>query len=122
MVACHLHKQPIGRAGVEEHMIVQTGAEAVVAIMSKVTRQAISYQYIPKGDMRSVLLQVGLPPAGAEFLLLILEFFKAGYSERTTDAVQMPLGRPLTTLEQYAANYRSAWVKADEAPAIADPM
>ncbi len=86
--------------------------DAVAAILSKATGQTITYQDIPEGDMRSALLQAGLPPAYAEFLLLILGFFKAGYSERTTDAVQTLLGRPPITLEQYAADYRSAWVKA----------
>jgi uncharacterized protein YbjT (DUF2867 family) len=86
--------------------------DAVAAILSKVTGQTITYQDIPESDMRGALLQAGLPPAYAEFLLMILGFFKAGYSERTTDAVQMLLGRPPITLEQYAADYRSAWVKA----------
>ena len=86
--------------------------DAVAAILSKATGQTITYQDIPEGDMRSALLQAGVPPAYAEFLLLILGFFKAGYSERTTDAVQTLLGRPPITLEQYAADYRSAWAKA----------
>ena len=86
--------------------------DAVAAILSKVTGQTITYQDIPESDMRGALLQAGLPPAYAEFLLMILGFFKAGYSERTTDAVQTLLGRPPITLEQYAADYRSAWVKA----------
>ena len=84
----------------------------MAAILSKATGQTITYQDIPEGDMRSVLLQAGLPSAYAEFLLLILGFFKGGYSKRTTDAVQMLLGRPPITLEQYAADYRSAWIKA----------
>lgn len=86
--------------------------DAVAAILSKATGQTITYQDIPESDMRGALLQAGLPPAYAEILLMILGFFKAGYAERTTDAVQMLLGRPPITLEQYAADYRSAWVKA----------
>jgi uncharacterized protein YbjT (DUF2867 family) len=85
--------------------------DAVAAILSTVTGQTITYQEIPESDMRSGLLQAGLPSAYADFLLLILGFFKAGYSERTTDAVQILLGRPPTTLEQYASDYRSAWIK-----------
>jgi uncharacterized protein YbjT (DUF2867 family) len=86
--------------------------DAVAAILSKATGQTITYQDIPEGDMRGALLRAGLAPAYTEFLLLILGFFKAGYSERTTDAVQTLLGRPPLTLEQYAAEYRSAWIKA----------
>ncbi len=62
--------------------------------------------------MRGTLLQAGLPPAYAKFLLMILGCFKLGYAERTTDAVQTLLCRPPITLEQYAADYRSAWVEA----------
>jgi uncharacterized protein YbjT (DUF2867 family) len=85
--------------------------DAVAAILSKATGQTITYQDIPEGDMRGALLQAGLPPAYAEFLLMILGYFKLGYSERTTDAVQTLLGRPPIALEQYAADYRGAWVK-----------
>ena len=86
--------------------------DAVAAILTKVTGQTITYQDIPESDMRGALLQAGLPPAYAEFLLMILGFFKAGYAERTTEAVQTLLGRPPITLEQYAADYRNAWAKA----------
>lgn len=85
--------------------------DAVAAILSRATGQTITYQDIPEGDMRGALLQAGLPPAYAEFLLMILGFFKLGYAERTTDAVQTLLGRPPITLEQYAADYRGAWIK-----------
>ena len=62
--------------------------------------------------MRAGLLQAGLPAGYTEFMLMILGFFKAGYAERTTDAVHMLLGRAPITLAQYAADYRSAWAKA----------
>ena len=86
--------------------------DAVAGILSKATGQTITYQDIPEGDMRGALLQAGLPPAYAEFLLMILGFYKLGYAERTTDAVQTLLGRPPIALEQYAADYRGAWAKA----------
>lgn len=86
--------------------------DAVAAILSKASGRTITYQDIPESDMRAALLQAGLPPAYTEFLLMILGYFKAGYAERTTDAVQMLLGRAPITLEQYAADYRSAWAPA----------
>ena len=86
--------------------------DAVAAILSNASGRTITYQHIPESDMRAALLQAGLPPAYTEFLLMILGFFKAGYAERTTDAVQMLLGRAPIALEQYAADYRSAWTKA----------
>ena len=61
-------------------------------------------------DLLSDILQdAGLPRPYAEFLLLILGFFKAGYSERTTDAVAQILGRAPGSFEQYAKDYRAAW-------------
>ena len=59
--------------------------------------------------MRSALLGAGLPADYTDFMLLILGFFKAGYAERTTDAVQQITGRAPRTLAQYAADHRSAW-------------
>lgn len=85
--------------------------DAVAAILSNATGQTITYQDIPEADMRSALLGSGVPPAYAEFLLMILGFFKLGYAERTTDAVPTLLGRAPIALAQYAADYRSAWVK-----------
>ena len=86
--------------------------DAVAAILSKASGQTIGYQDIPEADMRAGLLQAGLPAGYTEFMLMILGFFKAGYAERTTDVVHMLLGRAPITLAQYAADYRSAWVKA----------
>jgi uncharacterized protein YbjT (DUF2867 family) len=85
--------------------------DAVAAILSTASGRTITYQDIPESDMRAALLQAGLPPAYTEFLLMILGYFKAGYAERTTDAVPMLLGRAPISLEQYAADYRSAWAK-----------
>ena len=58
---------------------------------------------------RRHLLQGGLPADYADFLLMILGYFKAGYSERTTDAVQQITGRAPTSFLQYAQDHRAAW-------------
>jgi hypothetical protein len=59
--------------------------------------------------MRPGLLAAGLPADYAEFLLTILGYFKAGYAERTTDAVQQITGRAPIGFEQYARDYRESW-------------
>lgn len=91
-----------------------TGAEAldhdqVAAILSRVTGRTIGYTDIPPDAMREGLLGAGLPADYAEFLLLILGFFKAGYSERTTDAVQQITGRAPGSFERYAQDHKAAW-------------
>ena len=86
--------------------------DAVAKILSQETGRNITYQDIPPEEMLKGLQQAGLPAPYAEFLLVILGYFKAGYAERTTDAVQTILGRAPRTLEQYAKDYRSAWAKA----------
>lgn len=86
--------------------------DEVARILSSATGQTITYQDISEGEMRSALLQAGLPPAYTELLLVILGYFKAGYAQQTTDAVQTLLGRPAIRLEQYAADYKHAWQKA----------
>lgn len=88
--------------------------DEVARVLSSATGQTITYQDISEGEMRNALLQAGLPPAYTEFLLVILGFFKAGYAERTTDAVQTLLGRPPIALERYAADYKSAWLKVNK--------
>jgi hypothetical protein len=84
----------------------------VAQVLSAETGKSIGYQDIPPESLRNGLLQAGVPAPYAEFLLLILSYFKAGYSERTTDAVQTILGRAPGTLAQYAKDYRSAWASA----------
>lgn len=84
--------------------------DEVAKVLSAETGKGITFEDIPPEAMRSGLLQGGVPAPYAEFLLLILGYFKAGYSERTTDAVQTILGRAPRTLEQYAKDYRAAWL------------
>jgi len=92
-----------------------TGAQAfdhdeVAAVLSRETGRPIGYQDIPPQALRGALLEAGLPPDYVEFLLVILGFFKAGYSERVTDAVQAITGRAPRSLEQYARDHRAAWM------------
>jgi uncharacterized protein YbjT (DUF2867 family) len=84
--------------------------DAVAAILSRETGRSITYEDIPPAAMLDGLLTAGVPRPYAEFLILILGFFKAGYSERTTDAVAQILGRAPGTFEQYAKDYRAAWL------------
>ncbi|MCU0653894.1 MAG: SDR family oxidoreductase [Polyangiaceae bacterium] len=94
-----------------------TGGEAldhdqVAAILSRETGKAISFQDVPPEAMMAGLLEAKLPRDYAEFLLMILGFFKAGYAERTTDAVQVITGRRPGTFEEYARDHRAAWASA----------
>ncbi|MGB4118432.1 MAG: NAD(P)H-binding protein [Polaromonas sp.] len=91
-----------------------TGCEAfdhdqVAAILSKAAGRAIGYTDISPDAMREGLLGAGLPADYAEFLLLILSFFKLGYSERTTDAVLRITGAEPRSLAQYAQDYQAVW-------------
>lgn len=86
--------------------------DAVAQVLSAETGNRICYDDIPSDAMRSGLLGAGVPAPYAKFLLVILGYFKAGYSERTTDAVQTILGRAPGTLAQYAKDYRAAWKPA----------
>lgn len=92
-----------------------TGSEAldhdeVAAILSRETGRTIGFQDITPEAMLAGLLEAGLPRDYAEFLVLILGFFKAGYAERTTDAVQAITGRAPRSFAAYAKDYRSAWL------------
>lgn len=92
-----------------------TGAEAldhhqVTAILSHETGRAIRFRDIPPEAMRQALLGAGMPADYAEFLLLILGFFKAGYSERITENVQHITGQAPRRFEAYARDHRTAWL------------
>ena len=92
-----------------------TGGEAldhdeVAAILSRETGRDIRYQEITPEAMLEGLLHAGLPNDYAEFLVLILGYFKAGYAERTTDAVQAITGRAPRRFADYARDHRQAWL------------
>ncbi|MBN8494643.1 MAG: NAD(P)H-binding protein, partial [Burkholderiales bacterium] len=91
-----------------------TGAEAldhdqVAAILSREVGRTIRFQDIAPEAMLQGLVGAGLPLDYAEFLVLILGFFKAGYAERSTDAVQRITGRAPRRFEAYARDHRAAW-------------
>ena len=92
-----------------------TGATAlnhdeVAALLSRETGRALRFQDITPEAMRQGLVGAGVPGAYADFLVMILGYFKAGYAERTTDAVQAITGQAPRSFEQYARDYRQAWV------------
>ena len=92
-----------------------TGSQAldhdeVAAILSRVTGRHIVYQQIAPQQLKEGLLQAGLPEDYADFLLLILSYFAQGHSEAVTGSVKALLGREPITFEQYANDYRAAWV------------
>lgn len=94
-----------------------TGAQAlnhdeVATILSRVTGRTITFEDVTPDAMRGMLLGAGLPADYTEFLLLILGFFKAGYAERTTDAVQVITGRAPRTFEAYAQEHKAMWAAA----------
>lgn len=84
--------------------------DEVASILSRVTGRSIRFQDIAPQAMRDGLVGAGVPPDYADFLVMILGFFKAGYSERTTDAVAQITGRAPRSFEAYAADYRQAWL------------
>lgn len=91
-----------------------TGPEAldhdqVAAILSRESGRHITFQDIPPEAMLNALLGAGLPRPSAEFLVLLLGFFKAGYAERTTDAMAQITGREPGSFERYARDHRQAW-------------
>jgi len=91
-----------------------TGPEAldhhqVAALLSEATGKRIGYTEITPEAMREGLLAAGLPADYADFLLVILGYFKAGYSERTTNAVETITGRAPRTVAAYARDYKAAW-------------
>ena len=83
--------------------------DAVAALLSREAGRIISFRDITPEAMLEGLLAAGMPKPYSEFLVMILGYFKAGYSERTTDAVAQILGRAPGSFERYAHDHRAAW-------------
>ena len=81
----------------------------VAAILTQASGKPIGFTDIPPDAMLTALKEAGLPQDYAEFLLVILGYFKAGYAERTTDHVQEITGQAPRTLAQYASDYKASW-------------
>lgn len=82
----------------------------VAAILTRVAGKTIGFTDITPEAMLQGLLGAGMPKDYAEFLVLILGYFRAGYAERTTDAVQQITGQAPRTIDQYAKDYRASWI------------
>ena len=81
----------------------------VAEILSKETGRAIAYQDVDPDVLRKGLLAGGVPADYTEFILVILDFLKQGYAERTTSEVRNLLGREPIRFARYAKDSRSAW-------------
>lgn len=82
----------------------------VAEILSKETKRVITYESISPEDMLKKLLQAGLPRPYAEFMLLILDFFRQGYSSRVVGTVQEITGKSPRRFDAYARDYRKSWL------------
>jgi uncharacterized protein YbjT (DUF2867 family) len=82
----------------------------VADIISKASGRKITYQEVAPEELKKSLLSAGLPQDYTDFLLLIFGFLKEGYNARTTENVQMITGEKPRTVEQYANDYKKAWI------------
>lgn len=85
--------------------------DQVATLLSQASGRTITFQDITPDAMKQGLLQAGLPKDYTDFLIMILGFFKEGYAERTTDAVEKITGKKPRTVKQYAEDYKAAWIK-----------
>jgi uncharacterized protein YbjT (DUF2867 family) len=85
--------------------------DQVADILSTTTGRKIAYQEIEPAKMQASLLGAGLPKDYTDFMLMILDFFKQGYAERTTDAVEKITGKKPISFKKYAEDYKASWIK-----------
>lgn len=91
-----------------------TGPEAidhndVAQAISETSGRKVIYQETDPEILKNKLLQVGLPKEYVEFLLMILQFLKAGYSAAVTDNVKQITGSKPRDLKQYANDHKQFW-------------
>ena len=89
--------------------------ETVAKRLSAETGRTIRFEDIAPDVLRQGFLAGGVPPDYTEFLLVILDYLKQGYAERTTDTVKALLGREPIAFTQYARDQRAAWNPAKAA-------
>lgn len=85
--------------------------DEVAKILSNVSGRSIGYQEISPEEMYDGLRGAGVPENYAKFLIVILEYFKLGYAERTTDNVALITGIKPRSIETYAQDYKHSWIK-----------
>jgi uncharacterized protein YbjT (DUF2867 family) len=83
--------------------------DEVARILSQATGRKIAYQEVAPDVLRQGLLAGGVPADYTEFLLVILDYLRQGYAERTTDEVKRLTGREPIAFEQYARDNAAAW-------------
>ena len=92
-----------------------TGGEAldhdeVAAILARETGKMIVFEDTTPEAMLQGLLGAGLPQAYAEFLIVILGFFKAGYAARVEGSVEAITRKKPIAFAAYAKDHRAAWL------------
>lgn len=93
---------------------ILTGEESlnhdeVASIISEVTGKNITFEDVTPELMKDQLLGAGLPSDYADFLLMILSFFKLGYSSSVTNSVKEITGKNPISFRQYAEDYKGSW-------------
>ena len=83
--------------------------DEVAAILSRATGRKIGFQDVAPDVLRQGLLAGGVPADYTEFLLVILDYLRQGYAERTTGEVKLLTGRDPVAFEQYARENAAAW-------------
>lgn len=93
-----------------------TGAEAldhdqVAEMISKVSNRQIKFENISSAEMFEGLLKAGLPKLYSEFMLVILEFFRLGYSAQVTNSIELITGKKPIRFAKYVEDYKDSWIK-----------
>ncbi|HLL22342.1 MAG TPA: SDR family oxidoreductase [Kofleriaceae bacterium] len=82
----------------------------IAAILSRELGKRIVYEDVTPETMHALVMEAGLPRDYADLLIGLLHFFKLGYAEPTSEAVQQITGRPARSFEEYAHDHRAAWL------------
>lgn len=81
----------------------------VAAKIGNKIHSSVIYSDVQPAVLQNGLLQAGLPGDYVDFLLLIFSFLKAGYNATITDNISKILNRTPRGLDDYVADYQSAW-------------
>jgi uncharacterized protein YbjT (DUF2867 family) len=85
-----------------------THTEVAQIISAEIGKQVTFTDADPE-ELKQVLLGAGLPADYTDFLLLLLSYLKAGFSEVVTTSVKEILGREPGNFKTYAKDFSGSW-------------
>ena len=82
----------------------------VAAAISQAAGKAVTYQPISEAQLQEGMTSAGMSEGYVALMMGLYQAVRAGHTAAITDTVKQVTGRPPTSLEQFARDYKDAWI------------